>query len=124
MLSSAPLTAFVATSDPDRARNFYAGTLGLELAEETPFALVFRLPGATLRVTTTERVTAAPYTVVGWTVDALDETIASLRAGGVDFLRYKTLEQDEAGAWRSPSGVRIAWFQDPDANVLSLSEAS
>jgi predicted enzyme related to lactoylglutathione lyase len=32
------------------------------------------------------------------------------------------MEQDAQGVWTSPSGDRIAWFTDPDGNVLSLTE--
>jgi hypothetical protein len=40
----------------------------------------------------------------------------------VAFERFPDLDQDEAGAWRSPSGARVAWFKDPDGNVLSLTQ--
>ena len=51
-LSDQSLIAFVATSQPDRAKEFYGDTLGLRLvAEEPPFALVFDAAGTMLRVT-------------------------------------------------------------------------
>ena len=43
-------------------------------------------------------------------------------ARGVTFKRYAGLEQDQAAIWRAPGGTRVAWFEDPDANVLSLSQ--
>jgi catechol 2,3-dioxygenase-like lactoylglutathione lyase family enzyme len=120
MLGAAPVTAFVTTSDPARAREFYATVLGLELTEETPYALVFRLPGVTLRVAKAERVTPAPATVLGWTVEDLEAAMTALAERGVSFLRYDGLGQDPQGVWTSPAGARVAWFGDPDGHVLSL----
>ena len=122
MLHSAELVAFVATADGARARRFYEEVLGLRLVEETPFALVFHSAGTTLRVTFVERVGPAPHTVLGWTVEDIHATMAGLAARGVAFERYPGLDQDEAGVWRSPSGARVAWFKDPDGNVLSLTQ--
>ena len=41
---------------------------------------------------------------------------------GVIFERYEAFEQDERGVWTAPSGTRIAWFKDPDGNVISLGQ--
>ena len=123
MLDSAELVAFVATADGARARRFYEEVLGLRLVEETPFALVFHFAGTTLRVTFVERVGPAPHTVLGWTVEDIHATMAGLVARGVAFERYPGLDQDEEGVWRSPSGARVAWFKDPDGNVLSLTQS-
>jgi catechol 2,3-dioxygenase-like lactoylglutathione lyase family enzyme len=116
------LIAFVATSDPQRARAFYAGTLGLALESESPYAVVFRVGATMLRVTVVEEVHVAPYTVLGFAVDDIAERVRELSARGVAFARYDGLEQDELGVWRSPAGARVAWFKDPDGNTLSLSE--
>ncbi len=121
-LGDAELVAFVASADLDRAQRFYEGTLGLELLERTPFACVFRAPNATLRVTAVERGLRAGYTVLGWRVDDIRDVVRRLRAGGIELLRYEGLEQDTDGAWHSPGGARIAWFQDPDGNVLSITQ--
>jgi catechol 2,3-dioxygenase-like lactoylglutathione lyase family enzyme len=123
MLSGADLVAFVSTTDAERAKSFYGGTLELPLLEQTPFACVFQAPNAVLRVTLAERVTPAPYTVLGWLVPDVRAAITELRARGVPTVRYDGMEQDELGVWRSPTGARIAWFRDPDGNVLSLTQA-
>lgn len=122
MLGSSDLIAFVATVDLGRAREFYASVLGLRLVEETPFACVFDANGTTLRVTLAESVTPAGYTVLGWSVADVAAAIRALRERGVVFVRYARLEQDDLGVWRSPGGARIAWFEDPDGNTLSLSQ--
>jgi catechol 2,3-dioxygenase-like lactoylglutathione lyase family enzyme len=122
VLGSSDLIAFVATADLGRAREFYAGALGFRLVEETPFACVFDANGTTLRVTLAESVTPAGYTVLGWSVADVAAAIRALRERGVVFVRYARLEQDDLGVWRSLGGARIAWFEDPDGNTLSLSQ--
>lgn len=114
--------AFVSTTDPSRARAFYETALGLRLISESPFAVVFEANKTMLRVTVVERVVAAPHTVLGWAVSDISDAVAELTRRGVQFERYDGIEQDEYGSWRSPSGARVAWFKDPDGNILSLTQ--
>jgi catechol 2,3-dioxygenase-like lactoylglutathione lyase family enzyme len=114
--------AFLPTTDPARAREFYAGTLGLELVDENQFALVFRINGTMLRVTTVESFEPQPFTVLGWQVTDVEEAIRTLTARGVTFERFEGMGQDALGIWNSPVGGRIAWFKDPDGNTLSVAE--
>jgi len=115
---------FIPTKNAKAARAFYQDTLGLEFESEDAFAIVFRIgPTRTmLRVTNTPEFTPAPFTIFGWQVDDIDPTVAALTAKGVPFQRYGFLEQDSLGIWSAPGGTRIAWFQDPDGNTLSVSQ--
>lgn len=122
MLASAKIVAFVATSDQARAKAFYGGTLGLPLISEDGFALVFDAHGTPLRVVVVRELTPAPYTVLGWDVDDIAATVRGLAAAGVRFERYPGMEQDDLGIWSSPGGAKVAWFKDPDGNVLSVSQ--
>jgi catechol 2,3-dioxygenase-like lactoylglutathione lyase family enzyme len=121
-LSGSPLIAFVSTADPSRALSFYRDTLRLRLVSETSFALVFDVMGTMLRVAIADTVTAAPYTVLGWQVADIAATVDDLTAQGVAFTLYEHMDQDARGIWTSPAGGRIAWFRDPDGNVLSLTQ--
>jgi catechol 2,3-dioxygenase-like lactoylglutathione lyase family enzyme len=123
MLGESNLIAFAATSDAARAKTFYADVLGLKLVEESSFAVVFDAHGTILRVTPVKKVAVAPYTVLGWQVADIASTVRGLQESGVTFERYPGLEQDELGVWNSPSGAQVAWFQDPDGNLLSVSES-
>jgi len=122
VLTGAALVAFVATTDLARSHTFYGEVLGLGYVETTPFANVYDAGGTRLRVTLVDRVASAPYTVLGWTVPDITAAIEDLATHGVPFERYEGVDQDSAGVWTAPGGARIAWFRDPDGNVLSLTQ--
>ena len=122
MLATSPIVAFVATSDASRAKAFYGGVLGLPLTSEDEFAAVFDAHGTMLRVAIVGDMVLAPYTVLGWDVEDIAMTARGLAAAGVQYERYPWMEQDEIGIWSAPSGAKVAWFKDPDGNVLSVSQ--
>ena len=122
LLGSHKITAFIATTDLGRARDFYRDTLGLHLVSEDQFALVFDAAGTMLRVTLVQQVTAGKYTVLGWQVTDIVRTAKQLQNSHVAREHYPGMQQDELGIWRSPSGARVAWFKDPDGNTLSITQ--
>ncbi|HEX3775855.1 MAG TPA: VOC family protein [Polyangiaceae bacterium] len=122
MLREASVTPFLGATDLKRARAFFEGVLGLEVVSVDGFALVLRTGSGTIRVTQVETAANAPYTVLGWDVPDVASAVRELAARGVAFNRYPGMEQDELGVWIAPSGSRIAWFLDPDGNVLSLAQ--
>jgi predicted enzyme related to lactoylglutathione lyase len=121
-LGTADLIAFVPTKDMGKARPFYEKTLGLPMEGESPVACAFRANGVLLRVIVVEQLTPFPFTLLGWSVEDIKATVAALTARGVAFDRFEGVEQDELGIWRSPGGAQVAWFKDPDANTLSLTQ--
>ena len=122
MLSQSTLIGFIPTVDAERARQFYVGVLKLEFVKDDGFALVLRTNGGIIRIAKLETHTPAPYTILGWEVSDIGITVGELTAAGVAFSRYSFLQQDELGIWTAPSGDKVAWFQDPDGNVLSISQ--
>lgn len=122
MLTAANIVAFVSTSDADRSRDFYEGVLGLRLIRSTPLALIFDARGTMLRVTIVEDLEPAAFTVLGWQVADIDHTVVQLGGRGVAFERFADIEQDESGIWEAPDGGLVAWFRDPDGNLLSITE--
>jgi catechol 2,3-dioxygenase-like lactoylglutathione lyase family enzyme len=122
MLGTRSVTAFVATMEPERAKAFYQDTLGLPLVSDDPWALVFSAAGTVLRVQKVERHTPHPFTALGWSVPDVAADVAALASRGVRFERYEGMQQDAAGVWTSPSGAKVAWFKDPDGNVLSVAQ--
>ena len=120
MLAGSPLFAFVPTVDLDRSTAFYEQTLGLEVLERTPYAVVLDSGGTTVRVTLVQELQPQPFTVLGWLVEDIDARAADLATAGVTALRYPGMEQDEGGVWTAPGGAHVMWFLDPDGNILSL----
>ncbi len=122
MLATSDVIAFAPTTDVARARSFYEGALGLSVLDENDYACVFDAHGTMLRVTVVHEVAHPGYTVLGWRVTDLDQAVLGLESRGVLFARYDGMEQDAHGVWTTPDGDRVAWFTDPDGNVLSLTE--
>jgi catechol 2,3-dioxygenase-like lactoylglutathione lyase family enzyme len=122
VLGAAAIVAFVATSDPAAARAFYAETLGLRFVADEPVALVFDAGATQLRIQKVPGHTPLPYTALGWRVTDIAATVAALASRGARFERFPGLKQDEAGLWLAPDGSRVAWFKDPDGNLLSLTQ--
>lgn len=112
---------FLPTSDLDRARAFYAGILGLGIISEDDGALVFDAGGAKLRVVRVDGFEPRPFTVAGWEVRDVSGEVALLAARGVTFARFMA-DHDDQGIWTAPGGARVAWFRDPDGNLLSLTQ--
>jgi catechol 2,3-dioxygenase-like lactoylglutathione lyase family enzyme len=122
MIGDSKIVAFVATKNAAGAKTFYENVLGLRLVEDDSFALVFDANGTMLRVQKVQQLSPAPYTALGWDVADINAEAEELVKRGVVFNRYEWLPQDERGVWTAPGGARIAWFNDPDGNTLSLTQ--
>ena len=122
MLSAARIVAFVPSRDLERAKSFYVETLGLKFVSQDSFALVLNGNGAMVRIARVGEFQPANFTILGFDVADIREELAALRAKAVACERYQGMQLDEMGIWHSPSGARVAWFKDPDGNVLSLTE--
>ena len=123
LLGSSKIAAFSATANPERAKAFYRDQLGLKLVSDEPYALVFDANGTMLRVASVREHHPQPFTILGWDVDSIENTVKQLTAAGVEFLRFPGMNDGDAlGIWTSPSGARVAWFHDPDKNALSLTQ--
>lgn len=124
MLSFTGLMAFIPTKDAKKARQFYEGVLGLRFVREDQLALVLEASGIMVRVAVVGEFKPQQFTVLGWQVSDLEKEVAGLQGQGVHFEKYGMKGQDKQGVWYSPSGAKVAWFKDPDGNVLSLTQFS
>ena len=123
LAQASPIT-FILTSDRAAAMSFYTGVLGLPIVSEDGFAVTFALAGGMLlRLSDLPGHRAMDHTVLGWTVPDMAAAVADLRARGVTFKIYEGFGQDADGIWSPPGGgAKVAWFADPDGNVLSLTQ--
>ena len=125
MLGAESIVAFVPSQDPAAARKFYEGVLGLRFVSQDPFALVLDANGIMVRVANVSSVPdfkPASFTILGWRVGNIEKTARNLREKGIRCERYPGMKQDDLGIWTSPSGAKVAWFKDPEGNVLSITE--
>jgi catechol 2,3-dioxygenase-like lactoylglutathione lyase family enzyme len=122
MLGQNQVVVFVATTDGKRARQFYGETLGLGIVHDDAFALVCDAHGTPLRIQKVASFRPQGFTALGWEVGDILAAVDHLIERGVAFERFEGMDQDERGIWSAPSGARVAWFKDPDGNVLSLTE--
>ncbi len=122
MLAESTLCAFIPALDAAKAKQFYQEILGLSLIAEDGFALQFESNCTPVRVTPVREFTPHPFTVLGWQVKGIEKIVKGLTEKGVLFEKYSFIEQDENFIWTAPGGTKVAWFKDPDGNLLSLSE--
>jgi catechol 2,3-dioxygenase-like lactoylglutathione lyase family enzyme len=121
MIGNAKIIAMVGTARGDAARDFYRDTLGFKLREENQFAYVFDVDGVELRVSKVPALIPSTFAVLGFQVKDIEAEIDAIVAKGVMMERYSFLQQDARGVWTSPDGgAKVAWFKDPDFNVLSF----
>ena len=122
-LGSYKIIGFLTIVDVERAKRFYSETLGLRLvSEEPPFAIVYDANGIMIRLGMGKQIPPNPGTVLGWQVTEIAPVVQDLTEAGVVFERYSFVEQDDLGIWTAPTGAKVAWFKDPDGNVLGISE--
>jgi catechol 2,3-dioxygenase-like lactoylglutathione lyase family enzyme len=124
MLGNAIVTAMVGTVRPDASKAFYKDVLGLKFISEDQYASVYEGKNARLRVSRVPAVTPAPYAVVAFSVENIEAVVDGLSPKGVVFQRYGFFVQDARGIWTAPEGAKVAWFHDPDLNLLSVVQSA
>jgi catechol 2,3-dioxygenase-like lactoylglutathione lyase family enzyme len=123
MLGATNIVAFVPTQDADKAKAFYVDVLGLRFVKDDGFAIVLDANGIMVRLAKVPPpFTPAQFTILGWQVTDIEKMAAGLQAKGVHFERFGFFEQDALGIWTAPTGDKVAWFKDPDGNILSVSQ--
>jgi catechol 2,3-dioxygenase-like lactoylglutathione lyase family enzyme len=122
MTKLSAMVGFLVTTNPEAARKFFTEVLGFHLLSDDSFALAFDAHGAMLRVGKAEKFTPAPSTVLGWEVEDISLAVTELAQSGVTFERFVAMKPDEQGIVTFPGGDKVAWFKDPEGNVLSLSQ--
>lgn len=122
MLASMKMVGFILTKDYEAARGFYEGKLGFTFVSHDQFALVVRTETNMIRIVKVPTFTPLKSTVLGWEVDNIEAVVGWLTGRGVSFNNYPFLQDQERGIWTAPGGSKVAWFEDPEGNVLSVSQ--
>ena len=122
MLASGKLVGFVPTTDYDRSRAFYEGKLGFEFVSLDHYALVMSVGGHMMRIAKVPGFTPSQGTILGWQVDDIEAAASWLNERGVPPEKYPFVRDQRLGIWTAPTGDKVAWFKDPDGNILSVSQ--
>lgn len=83
---------------------------------------MFEANGIMIRAAKMNDFTPAQFTILGWQVSGIENMVQALQSKGVHFEVFGFFKQDELGIWTAPTGDKVAWFKDPDGNMLSVSE--
>ncbi len=122
MIATSPLIAFIPARNLAYARRFYEDVLGLHFVSDDGFALVMSANGTMVRIVHVGEFTPALFTILGWQVADIHHEIAALNSKGLSFVRYPNMKQSDDCVWTAPGGAQVAWFRDPDGNVLSITQ--
>jgi len=122
MLAASKIISFVSTSDYDKARAFYEGKLGFEFVSLDQFGLVVKAGPNMIRIGKVPDFKPAQGTTLGWEVLDIEAAVAWLKDRGVALEDYPFIQDRKLGIWTAPNGNRVAWFKDPEGNVLSVSQ--
>jgi catechol 2,3-dioxygenase-like lactoylglutathione lyase family enzyme len=107
------------SNDIQKAREFYAQVLGLEVTEENGILTLALAGGGRVVIYPKEGHEPASFTVLNFPVEDIDRAVDALAQAGIQFERYEGFQQDERGIMRD-DGPPIAWFKDPAGNILSV----
>jgi len=122
MLDSGKMVGFIPTTDYKKARDFYEGKLGFEFVSLDQYALVMRIGGHMVRITKIPNFKPLQGTILGWQVKNIEAVAKWLADQGVPPEKYPFVQDQKLGIWTTPDGSKVAWFKDPDGNILSVSQ--
>jgi catechol 2,3-dioxygenase-like lactoylglutathione lyase family enzyme len=122
VLATADAVANVAVKDLETARLFYQETLGLKpIHRQGDEVIVFRSGNSQLNVYRSEYAGTNQATAVTWNVGPeLDALVSDLKSKGVKFEHYNMPGLKIDGDIHSAGEMKVAWFKDPDGNILNL----
>jgi len=115
----------VAVKNLAAAKKFYEGTLGLKQVDaEGDEVIVFKSGNSKLNVYKSKYAGTNQATAVTWDVDDVDAEVQALKGKGVKFEHYNMPGMTLQGDVHVADGMKVAWFKDPDGNILNVVSAS
>jgi catechol 2,3-dioxygenase-like lactoylglutathione lyase family enzyme len=122
MLAAGKMVGCVPTRDYEKAKEFYVGKLGFEFVSLDQFALVVSAGGSKIRIAKVANFTPLQGTILGWEVADIQAVARWLAERGVPPEKFPFAQDQELGIWTAPGGDRVAWFKDPEGNILSIAQ--
>ena len=121
MLRDSKAFSGFSTGDIPKTKEFYAGTLGLEVTESHGILSLRLAGGNNVIIYPKPNHVPATFTVLNFPVKDVDLAVDELKKRGARFETYDLpdLKTDEKGVMRG-NGPTIAWFKDPGGNILSV----
>jgi catechol 2,3-dioxygenase-like lactoylglutathione lyase family enzyme len=121
MLRDTDAIATLAVKDLGTAGKFYEETLGLTRADmEGDESIVFESGDTTINVYQSSFAGTNKATALTWTVDDVEDVVRTLKAKGVRFEHYDLPDTRREGDVHVSGDIKVAWFKDPDGNILSV----
>ncbi len=120
MLNQSTVIAMVAVKDIDKAKEFYGGTLGLELVDDDQGGLAYKSGSGQVFVYPTPKAGTNQATSATWLVDDIDGVVQDLKGKGIEFEHYEFPGAEIKNDVHIMGEMRAAWFKDPDGNILGL----
>jgi len=126
MLGTRSVVTTLASKDVDRSKAFFTDTLGLkEVGSKGDDMIFFKSGDSMLKVYQSDYAGTNQADVVSWPVDDIDKEVAALKTKGVTFEHYDDIPGLEVqGDIHVGDGIKMAWFKDPDGNILHIVEES
>ncbi len=122
MLENTKAYSGFAVDDLDKARAFYAETLGLPVAQAPGGLTVTLAGGRDTLIYHKPDFEPATYTILNFEVGDVEATVDELNSHGIEMERYDGFDQDEKGIARAPGFPTGAWFTDPAGNIIVVHE--
>ncbi|HVH58465.1 MAG TPA: VOC family protein [Vicinamibacterales bacterium] len=124
MLRDTDAVATVAVKDLDVAGRFYEETLGLSRADaedaEDNETIVFESGDTTINVYRSSFAGTNRATALTWAFDDVNDVVRTLKSKGVTFEHYDLPDTRREGDVHVSGDIKVAWFKDPDGNILSV----
>jgi catechol 2,3-dioxygenase-like lactoylglutathione lyase family enzyme len=122
MLGNKDAVANLAVKNLEVAKKFYEDTLGLtQVGAEGKELIVFKSGNSTINVYRSKYAGTNQATAVTWVVgDGLEEVVRALKAKGVTFEHYDMPGMTRKGDVHVAGNMKVAWFKDPDGNILNI----
>jgi catechol 2,3-dioxygenase-like lactoylglutathione lyase family enzyme len=122
MLRDADVQTMLPVKDLKAARKFYEEKLGLKKVDEEPEeAVTYQCGGGKMTVYVSQFAGTNKGTAAVWNVKDVGKTAKELKSKGVSFERYDNLPgTTRKGDIHFAGDLKVAWFKDPDGNILSI----